>query len=412
MKYNTGKYLLYLEPSVFVFKRRSRILLYDSESSKKVIFDLTEPLKEIIDNLSNINNMYCVVLDDEALYDESVRAFVALLRDHYMADVIPNTIMPPIVIPPIMKCHADKSKEDIMHMQGTDVMQILNEITFHLNGECHQQCEFCLDYYKQFNCCYKDKGELPIKDVIKIIDNVIYGSISNKINFSGGNIFLYSKIEELFEYIRKTKIKSNLYFNYLNWNERYKEAIIDENFILHIYISAPINKEQIKSIIDSFKQKTDCLNFSFILRSEQELSFIYDIIDIFNIQQYTMLPFYDYNNIDFFRRMVYTDEKELISVTPTKRDIYKRQHVNLFDLGKLILSSSGKYYSNINFTPLGNISDDIIQIVGKEWMVGKSWKRIRSGFPCCDCIYQYLCPSPSNYELVIGQNNLCNVVFV
>ena len=97
MKYNTGKYLLYLEPSVFVFKRRSRILLYDSESSKKVIFDLTEPLKEIIDNLSNINNMYCVVLDDEALYDESVRAFVALLRDHYMADVIPNTIMPPLL---------------------------------------------------------------------------------------------------------------------------------------------------------------------------------------------------------------------------------------------------------------------------------------------------------------------------
>ena len=79
-----------------------------------------------------------------------------------------------------------------------------------------------------------------------------------------------------------------------------------------------------------------------------------------------MLPFYDYNNIDFFRRMVYTDEKELISVTPTKRDIYKRQHVNLFDLGKLILSSSGKYYSNINFTPLENISNDIIQIVGKE----------------------------------------------
>ena len=94
-----------------------------------------------------------------------------------------------------MKCHADKSKEDIMHMQGTDVMQILNEITFHLNGECHQQCEFCLDYYKQFNCCYKDKGELPIKDVIRIIDNVIYGSIANKINFSGGNIFLYSKID-------------------------------------------------------------------------------------------------------------------------------------------------------------------------------------------------------------------------
>ena len=35
--------------------------------------------------------------------------------------------------------------------------------------------------------------------------------------------------------------------------------------------------------------------------------------------------------------------------------------------------------------------------------------RVRDFTPCKDCIYQWLCPSPSNYEIVIGRSNLCYV---
>lgn len=41
--------------------------------------------------------------------------------------------------------------------------------------------------------------------------------------------------------------------------------------------------------------------------------------------------------------------------------------------------------------------------------INTAWRRIREEEPCNLCLYQYLCPSPSNYEAVIGKTNLCHV---
>jgi hypothetical protein len=41
---------------------------------------------------------------------------------------------------------------------------------------------------------------------------------------------------------------------------------------------------------------------------------------------------------------------------------------------------------------------------------GNAWLRIRGNEkPCNQCVNRDLCPSISNYELVIGKNNLCNI---
>lgn len=45
----------------------------------------------------------------------------------------------------------------------------------------------------------------------------------------------------------------------------------------------------------------------------------------------------------------------------------------------------------------------------KEIEIGESWLRIRNQKTCCDCLYQYICPSPSDLDLMIGQLNLCTV---
>jgi pseudo-rSAM protein len=49
------------------------------------------------------------------------------------------------------------------------------------------------------------------------------------------------------------------------------------------------------------------------------------------------------------------------------------------------------------------------EIVHKEIDNGKSWFRIRNQAPCNDCVYQWLCPSPSDYEIAIGRQNLCHI---
>jgi pseudo-rSAM protein len=55
------------------------------------------------------------------------------------------------------------------------------------------------------------------------------------------------------------------------------------------------------------------------------------------------------------------------------------------------------------------MDDDIRNLIYRELMEGKSWLRIRNQAPCTECLYQWLCPSPSNYEIVTGKPNLCHI---
>lgn len=59
---------------------------------------------------------------------------------------------------------------------------------------------------------------------------------------------------------------------------------------------------------------------------------------------------------------------------------------------------------------LGNIyTHSIYEIVCKEIEKGLSWFRIRNEAPCNECVYRWLCPSPSDYETAIGRPDLCHV---
>jgi hypothetical protein len=73
----------------------------------------------------------------------------------------------------------------------------------------------------------------------------------------------------------------------------------------------------------------------------------------------------------------------------------------------------GNIYPNINIQSVGNIDNlNLKQIIYEQITDKKSiWiKNKYSLAPCDKCIYNLLCPPISNYELVLGQNNLCNLV--
>ena len=69
----------------------------------------------------------------------------------------------------------------------------------------------------------------------------------------------------------------------------------------------------------------------------------------------------------------------------------------------------GLVFANQNFASIGTIDMPVTELLYKELFHGTSWRRIRDKEPCIECIYQYLCPSPSNYEIAIGQSNLCHM---
>ena len=93
----------------------------------------------------------------------------------------------------------------------------------------------------------------------------------------------------------------------------------------------------------------------------------------------------------------------------SKNEIFIRQAININDFGQLTVMPDGKVYANVNTPSLGTVDDSPYSIVYKEFTNGQSWFRLRTQAPCENCIYQWLCPSPSNYETVIGQPNLCHL---
>jgi hypothetical protein len=133
-------------------------------------------------------------------------------------------------------------------------------------------------------------------------------------------------------------------------------------------------------------------------------------VEQFQIEKYRLNPVYTGDNLRFFEKNVYLNKEDILFTSMTVKDFFARQSINLYDFGKINIMPNGDVYANLNHPMLGNIySNNLHEIVHKEVDEGKSWFRIRNQVPCNDCVYQWLCPSPSNHEIAIGRSNLCHL---
>jgi len=115
-------------------------------------------------------------------------------------------------------------------------------------------------------------------------------------------------------------------------------------------------------------------------------------------------------NINFFEENVFLTSKDILSVHIGLKDFLRKQVLNKNDFGKITIQSNGDVYANVHYPVLGNIYTlSIYWLIQREISEGQSWLRLRNSEPCKQCIYQWLCPSPSDYEIEIGRPNLCNV---
>ena len=90
--------------------------------------------------------------------------------------------------------------------------------------------------------------------------------------------------------------------------------------------------------------------------------------------------------------------------------IYAKKFINLNYFGRLFIATNGDIYSCLYENPISVFKDSLKDVIIKELISEESsWRKIRSKHPCCNCIYQWLCPSPSSYENAIGKCNLCHI---
>jgi pseudo-rSAM protein len=147
----------------------------------------------------------------------------------------------------------------------------------------------------------------------------------------------------------------------------------------------------------------------FHITNEKEYELAEALIEKYGLENTEIKPVYVGGNLQFFLDNIYLTEEDLQSPKLSKREVFAHQALNTNDFGKLTVTAEGKVYANTSFHPIGTINDDIRKLVYEELTEGQSWLRIRDMKPCSECVYQWLCPSPSDYELAIGKPNLCHV---
>ena len=407
------EYWLYVEPYCFIMKNKKQCLIFNSLSSSKIVQNKIGIIKEILNQLSNEDNMNCIKINEEQLKNKEVLSFVKELRDNFSGDIIETSLCStkPIIVPSELKLQKNVDVFYEEKKDGIDILNYLSEISIQINSICDLECDCCCYAYKQNLFCTKNNTQLNLNKISQFLNQIKNTAVSN-INILGGNIFSYPELLELSTLLKSYPFTTIFHIHYkniikyirkLSWLKNSKNKI-------SLKVTFPLNEKIFKLVREQLINKEISHVWNFFISSINDYEIINEIITIYKLQNIEIIPLVKTDNLQFFKENIYLTQKDIKNISSSKREIFAKKTLNVNDFGKLHIMSDGVVFANVNHPPLGTIDDSIYNLIYQEIKKGISWKRIRNMKPCSDCIYQWLCPSPSNYELTIGQPNLCQII--
>ncbi len=408
------KYWIYLKPFCFVWKKGGIVLLYNSLSGKGKEIKSNNTIDWLIDQLLDLNNLYCIEVTEDHLHNNELSSFISEIKDSDMGNIIPYIPQKrrPVFLVPVLNLQQDinKLRKESERSLGKDIMKNLHEISFFINlNEIFYGC--CINCFNQ--SVYRDcvnKGELRFSE-IKIFLEQIGGSSVSAINIYADNILKYAELEQLVDELDKMHIIKTFCFPLRSFPANIDELkfLGSPQFRLKILVDPGFDSQKLDRIFQKLRISGIQCEWSFFVSSKEEFKKVNSVISESDFENTEIKPFLNGKNIKFFQDNIYLTKGDLLNSNLTKREIFAHQVLNTNDFGKLTVLPDRKVYANVNHPPLGLINEPVNKMVFNEMDKGTSWRRIRDMEPCCDCVYQWLCPSPSNYELAIGKPNLCHI---
>ena len=409
-------YWLYLESYTMVFSEKERTLIYNTLSGEYIIINNYGKAYKLIQELISEPDIYLTQITEEVLSESEVFNFVKLLRNKFLAELIDCRLVtdqPVILVPKLRLMESVKENLEESISLDEDILSYLQKITIQLTGDCSNHCQSCNFAYKQHTVCHKiPQKEIPIGRLMYLMDYIKNSSVTT-VYLTGGNPFSYSAWTELIHIFQRSQ---SLIFNICCTPEHLYSVSDDvknillstTNVVLTIQIRNNISQDNFERLNHFLNNWKISKKFEFFIRSEEELAEIENCCKSIKSDLYEIKFLFQkgFSNIE----VLLLDEESILSQISSKKDIFRRQVLNTHDFGSLIIQADGKVFGNINLEQIGDIlEDDLPTILYQELNNGNSWLRIRKDAPCSNCIFQWLCPSPSNYELFVNRKNLCSV---
>lgn len=401
-------YYFYIEPYTLFFRKENECLFYNTLNKKALKMELNDDTRAIFDQLEV--DKYAT-LSDKELQTESVSSFVDQLKQTFNGDLLPAPAgsVPPAIFLPYINNQREFEKLNTYEWMEKDgqVMNYLEEMYLYLNG-CRAE---------EDDLVWKQVPSYLCSDVAMDSDKLIswLGTCAdrqiNRVFLLGGDVLKHPGFEKIGEILQKKSMSIHLYYRYDLFTESHKRLLSEAIGQLTIVIPVwKVDEKLFSSLTNAIEDVEQGKRWLFLIASERDFEIAEQLIAKYSLEHSSIKPVYNGGNLSFFKEAVYLEEHDIENMCLEKRDFYVSQKINKNDFGRLTVMPDGKVYANVNSIEIGDIGKDAIApVLYKEMTEGESWLRVRDQKPCCDCIYQWLCPSPSNYELVIGKPNLCYV---
>lgn len=400
-------YWLSFNPDTFIWKKKDKGLIYNCNNYKSYEFVLNNSIETLCDRLLNPDNLYSIEISEMDLKKMELRTwFTDLIKLNIATLTLVNEKeLRPISYCPILKLQRDKNTIIWENDNGVGgrIIENLHELVFFVNGSDHGSNVLSKQtYFPIISDCW-------IKfSAIKALINSCRNGMLNKITFIG-DFSRYPDHKTFLKNLPQIGIPVSIITSAEDFINNQESLILLR--YQHITISLIITDfAMIVEVQNRIREQLSKIHWIFIVYSEEEYNLLIKIIDEFNLNIYEIVPIYNQKNLTFFEDNIYLTKNDLSNIELSKKEIFANMTLNTFFFGKLYIMPDGSVYSNMNFPRIGTLDSTIYNILFKEFNEGRSWLRIRDMKPCCDCVYQWLCPSPSDYELVIGKPNLCHIM--
>ncbi len=405
-------YWLYIAPHVYCRIEGSEAILYNTKNGQIIKTNDAENIDLLI-NLHDKTNLGAIYLEGLMLTTPSVKDFLLEFIGKGMGELldIEQEKLKPIQMMPVLNLQQDIDRLQQFGLPITlkNTLHYLLELNLYLNSKCAGHCGLCQVYFKQNLCCTRSEEspslELNPMDIRKILYQIKYSPVG-KINLLGGDIFKYSHFHELPEILSGFEDRTHIWSHYANYNT---VKDIMPHLTHDIIVTLPYHEDLFRSCRKKFITSTQN-NYHFFITSENDYDIAESIIENHHIDHYYFHPVFTGKNTEFFEQNIYSDEEDIQNVVKSFRQIFANQKLNSNYFGILSVRPTGDVFANINSPSLGNVKEQtIIDLINHELIHNTAWRKTRNSSPCSHCLYQYLCPPPSNYEIALNKPNLCHV---
>ena len=403
----------YLYPYIVISEDLDNYLFYNTSTYNGLSFEKKKTINPIVEQLQDIEKLYSVKIDVKDLEDDFLYNFVKTIQAYGYGDIIEGDLEKPIIMPPILNLQRgeERLKENKSPI-SENILSYLHGVEVYINGNCTFDCQHCRDRFKQYLCCTKSANVLDPVLLKNFLFSIYYTGA--EITLSGGNIFQYKELENLLPILEGIDATHTLVSDWRNIPEDLSllNKITKKSFRLKVLVNEPTDIFPVIVLAQRIKdlQIKQCWVISITSFPEYEKAEALSESLSELVDDVTIRPFYTGENIAFFEECIFIDQEELDNIELDRQGVFALQALNTNNFGKITILSDGNVYANVNEKSLGHIQDPIKKMLCEELEKGTSWRRTRYDLaPCSQCRYKLICPSPSNYELAIGKNNLCHI---